>query len=62
VTLNGELNLDVTGGFAWMIGQAFDILGFNANALTGNFDSLLLERARARSRIPGHAGPPFSTK
>ena len=43
MTLNGELNLDVTGGFAFMSGQTFDILGFNASALTGNFDSLLLD-------------------
>jgi hypothetical protein len=51
VTLNGELNLDVTSGFAFASGQTFDILGFNANALTGNFDSLLLDSQACISTI-----------
>jgi len=51
VTLNGELNLDATGGFAFTSGEAFDILGFKANALTGNFDSLLLDGQPCTSTV-----------
>ena len=51
VTLNGELNLDVSGGFTLMTGQAYDILGFNADALTGDFDSLLLDGQACVSTI-----------
>ena len=51
LTLNGELNLDATGGFAFAAGQAFDILGFKGNALTGNFDSLLLDGQACTSTI-----------
>ena len=51
MTLNGELNLDATGGFAFAAGQAFDILGFKGNALTGNFDSLLLDGQACTSTI-----------
>ena len=51
VTLNGELNLDATGGFGFMTGQTFDILGFNANSLTGNFNSLLLDGVACTSTV-----------
>jgi hypothetical protein len=51
VILNGELNLDLTGGFAFATGQTFDILGFKANALTGDFDSLSLDGQACTSTI-----------
>ena len=49
--LNGELNLDATGSFAFATGQTFDVLNFKANGLTGNFSSLWLDGQACASTI-----------